>query len=103
MGLFLKRVIRRIKYFPIYLNEARSWEYESCKKCGSIFRLMWTIDDELWKKVMDVNDDGGGTNFKYRIGIKKCISAPSCDKFNFNIEKVIKDNDKSTNKIILND
>lgn len=61
MGLFLKRIIRRIKYFPIYLKEARSWEYESCKRCGSIFRLVWTIDNELWKKVMDVNDDGGGS------------------------------------------
>jgi hypothetical protein len=57
----IKRIIRRVKYFPKFIKEAFSWEYESCKRCGSIFRIVWNVDDKIWQKVMEVSDDGGGS------------------------------------------
>jgi len=57
----VKRIIRRLKYFPKFIKEALIWEYESCDECGSIFRIMWQVDDEIWKKVMNVEDEGGGS------------------------------------------
>lgn len=59
--LGLKRIIRRIKFFSHFIREVFSWEYESCKKCGSIFRIMWHVDDHIWQEVVGVNDDTGGS------------------------------------------
>jgi len=59
--IFLKRIIRRIKYFPIFLFEILKWKYESCQKCGSIFRILWNVNDDIWSKVTGSNDGGGGS------------------------------------------
>jgi len=57
--VFLKRIIRRIKYFPAFLLESLKWEYESCERCGSAFRIVWSVDDETWAKVMGRNGGCG--------------------------------------------
>jgi len=57
--LVLRRIIRRIRYFPTFLLESYKWEYESCERCGSAFRVIWSVDDKTWAKVMS-RDDGGG-------------------------------------------
>ncbi|MDD5649302.1 MAG: hypothetical protein PHF86_02610 [Candidatus Nanoarchaeia archaeon] len=58
--IIVKRVLRRIKYVFI-LKDLINWEYESCKRCGHCFRLLWSVKDELWRKVTGSVDDGGGS------------------------------------------
>lgn len=53
--LSIKRIIRRIKYVFLFRN--LSWKYESCQDCGHCFRLVWSVRDEIWNKVMG-NDSG---------------------------------------------
>lgn len=43
-----------------------------------------------WVTIKEVFVEHEGTNFEYRIGIQKCICVPSCDKFNFNVERYYK-------------
>jgi len=56
-----RRIIRRIRHFPAFIFEAMGWEYESCQRCGSAFRVMWSVDDNIWNKVTGENDGGGGS------------------------------------------
>lgn len=47
---FLYRLINRFK--PIFrFREMWSWDYESCERCGSCFRLAYTMTNEKWKEV----------------------------------------------------
>lgn len=52
--LSIKRILRRIKY--VFLFRSLSWKYESCTDCGHCFRLVWSVDDEIWNKVMGSGD-----------------------------------------------
>jgi len=56
--LIVKRTLKRIRYLFIgrYV-----WEYESCQDCGKCFRIAWTVSDDIWQKVMERDDDGGGS------------------------------------------
>jgi hypothetical protein len=58
--MILFRILRRIRYVFV-LNDLLIWEYESCQRCGHCFRICWSVKDEIWKKVMNVTDDGGGS------------------------------------------
>lgn len=55
--LFSKRLYHRIKYIPSYLKEIWFWKCETCQRCGSVFRIMWDIKNEIWYKVIG-NYDG---------------------------------------------
>ena len=57
----IKRIIRYIKHFPSFIKEAVSWECESCQECGKCFRVMWHVKDEIWNKVTNTYDGGGGS------------------------------------------
>ena len=57
LPLPIKRILRRIKY--VFLFRSIFWKYESCQDCGHCFRLVWSVSDHIWKKVVD--DTGGGT------------------------------------------
>lgn len=57
--LIIKRILRRIKYIFLFRN--LTWRYESCIDCGHCFRINWTVKDEIWKKVMNISNDGGGS------------------------------------------
>lgn len=59
--MFFIRIIRRIKYIPSFIKQSFNWEYESCKICSNSFRIMWHVNDNIWQKVMNINDDGGGS------------------------------------------
>jgi len=56
--IFIRRVIRRLKYIFIGRYD---WDFESCIDCGHCFHINWTVRDELWNKVMNVDDGGGGS------------------------------------------
>jgi hypothetical protein len=59
-----RRLFRRFLWFLIYQWKSltlKQWPYESCRKCGKSFRLLWYVEDIYWKRVMDVNDSGGGS------------------------------------------
>lgn len=53
--LVFKRIIRRIKYV-FNLHEILTWSFESCEKCGHCFKLMWSIKNEKWIKVMGTDN-----------------------------------------------
>lgn len=57
-NLRILRFFRRIRYpfISSYL-----WPFETCKRCGRNFRVRWNVKDEIWQKVMNVEDDGGGS------------------------------------------
>ena len=48
--LVIKRLYRRLKY--VFLFRSLTWRYESCTDCGHCFRLVWSVKDEIWNKVM---------------------------------------------------
>lgn len=83
--LIIKRIIRRIKY--VFLFRSLEWKYESCVDCGHCFRINWTVRDEIWEKVMNVYDGGGGslciTCFIERAKNKNIILKK--DYFNINV------------------
>jgi len=37
------------------------WEYESCDDCGKCFKICWGVKDNLWKQVMNRDDELGGS------------------------------------------
>ena len=53
---FLKRLSRRFRYL-LRWREMWSWEYESCKHCGSCYRLTTGWIDSTW---IQVNGGYGG-------------------------------------------
>jgi len=57
--LFFTRLFRAIRNIPAFLWESATWEYESCKRCGCAFRIMWDVEDEIWEKVMGDPDAPG--------------------------------------------
>ena len=60
----LRRLKRRFLWLLMYQWSSLTlsqWPYESCRKCGKSFRLLWNVKDQLWKKVMNVNDEDGGS------------------------------------------
>lgn len=59
--MFLQRILRRIKYIPNFVKQSYEWEYESCQQCGNAFRIMWNVKDEIWNKVTNTYDGGGGS------------------------------------------
>jgi len=77
--MFIIRIIRRIKYIPIFLYESFKWEYETCKICGTAFRINWAVKDEIWQNVMKV-DDGSGGSLCLDCFIKKA------EKININLD-----------------
>jgi hypothetical protein len=52
--IIIKRLIRRLKY--AFLFRDLFWKYESCQDCGHCFRLVWSVKDEIWDKVMGSGD-----------------------------------------------
>ena len=50
--LFIKRLYRRVKYFPIHIKEIATNPYESCRRCGTLYRLLWYVDSYYWEKVI---------------------------------------------------
>lgn len=83
LRLFLIRLFRYTRYFFLcYMKEAWKWEYESCKRCGKIFRIQWHVSDSIWNKVMNVNDGSGGSlcvDCFIKIAKDKCPVI--CDEF----------------------
>lgn len=59
--VFLPRLFRQARFLIINIPNISTWEYESCRDCGRPFHICWTVNDAIWKKVMDVNDDSGGS------------------------------------------
>jgi len=56
------RIFRYIRYFFIYyIKQAIKWRYESCKMCGRGFRINWSVENYIWKQVMGVKDETGGS------------------------------------------
>ncbi len=55
LPLSIKRIFRRIKY--VFLFRSLFWKFESCQDCGHCFRLIWSVKDEIWKRVMG-SDNG---------------------------------------------
>lgn len=54
--LFLRRFKNRLKPL-LRLREMWDWEYESCERCGSCFKLAYSLRDEVWKDLCG-SDDG---------------------------------------------
>jgi len=62
--MVLKRLIRRIRWLLIYQWRSltlKRWPYESCWMCGKAFRVRWSVEDRIWRDVVGVPDDGGGS------------------------------------------
>ncbi len=57
----LKRLRRYFEYLPTFLAYAYCWDYETCIDCGRAFRVGWDVDNAVWKQVMRVHDDSGGS------------------------------------------
>lgn len=47
---FLRRLKNRLKYV-LDFKTIWNWEYESCERCGSCFRLAYTLKNEAWDNV----------------------------------------------------
>jgi hypothetical protein len=54
--IFLKRIIRALKFIPIFLKESWIEPGESCRICGRVYRESYTVNDELWMHVNGQND-----------------------------------------------
>ena len=64
MKMIVKRFIRRLLWLFLYQWNSLTlfkWPYESCKRCGKSFRIVWSVKDEFWYKVMQRKDNGGGS------------------------------------------
>jgi len=48
--IFLKRFFRRLR-FAFHFKEMYSWPYESCDRCGHLFKLLWSASDKKWEEV----------------------------------------------------
>ena len=48
--MFIRRLINRLKPL-LRFREIWSWDYESCERCGSCFRLAYTVTNEKWQEV----------------------------------------------------
>jgi len=62
--MWLKRLIRRIKWLCFYQWKTltlHQWPYESCRYCGKVFHITWSVKDEYWQKVIGVLDNSGGS------------------------------------------
>jgi hypothetical protein len=60
--MILKRLWRRVTWLFIYQWKTitlKKWPYESCKKCGKVFRTVWQVEDSYWNKVIGSSDGGG--------------------------------------------
>jgi hypothetical protein len=60
----LMRLMRRVKWLIVHQWNTltlRQWPYESCKRCGKTFHLVWNVEDRYWREVMGVLDDSGGS------------------------------------------
>lgn len=57
--LFFKRIFRAIKHIPWFLYKCITYKYETCKKCGVGYRLMWWVDNKIWEKVFGNSDIPG--------------------------------------------
>jgi hypothetical protein len=79
--LVIKRFIRRFKY--IFMFRSLSWKYESCRDCGHCFRLVWSVNDEVWNEVMGNGDGILCLDCFVERAIKKNVKL---SKDNFNIE-----------------
>lgn len=47
---FLKRFLRRLRH-AFRWSEMRAWRYESCRRCGSCYRLPVGWRQEVWNKI----------------------------------------------------
>ena len=62
--MLIKRLFRRIKWLLLYQWKSlalKQWPYESCKKCGKAFRIIWSVENKYWYLVMNRKDSGGGS------------------------------------------
>ena len=58
MNIF-KRLFRSIKYFIfVYLVRLSWWEYESCRRCGRMYKISFEVSDALWTEVVGYNVGG---------------------------------------------
>jgi len=57
----MRRLFRAIRHIPVFLYESFTYQCESCRVCGRCFRVRWSVRDDIWQKVMNVNDCGGGS------------------------------------------
>ncbi len=52
--------MRRITHIPSFIKECFKWEYETCQKCGTAYRLLWHVKNEIWDKVTNTSNYSGG-------------------------------------------
>lgn len=59
--LFLKRFLRRLRT-AFRFKEIMSWQYESCDRCGSCYRVVTGWVDDLWENICpkDYTEPGSG-------------------------------------------
>ena len=46
----LKRYWRRLRH--VFRWEPLFWEYESCERCGSCYRVSWWARPEAWERII---------------------------------------------------
>ncbi len=49
-----------IRYIPTFIRGSATWECETCQACGRAFRIMLSVKDEIWNRVTNTYDGGGG-------------------------------------------
>lgn len=56
LQIFARRLRRRLLHL-LSFREQWEWEYESCERCGSCFRLAYDLCDDAWQHLY--GSDGG--------------------------------------------
>jgi len=49
--IFIKRVARALRFLPVFILDAAREEGESCVSCGRVYRMAWSVPDDLWISV----------------------------------------------------
>jgi hypothetical protein len=51
VSCFVRRLLRRARYFPTFVKEAMYYPYETCTSCGTAYRVCCRTSNKLWRDV----------------------------------------------------
>lgn len=59
LKLFFNRLKNTLRFVPHQIEMNRTWEFETCERCGRPFHICWWTSNDLWKKY-NGHPDGSG-------------------------------------------
>jgi hypothetical protein len=58
LQLFIRRIIRGIKFIPTFIYESATVETESCLRCGRCYLSYTILPDKKWGEIFSEKEDG---------------------------------------------